>query len=261
MTARPAISIFITALLGSAGAAPATADPVFLQHGNSRRQDGGRLRAQALPLRFREIEAADDFILTSTTTLTSATFTGLVPQNASVADVVVEIYRVFPKDSDVTRTSGPPTFSTPQVPTRVNSPSDAAFASRDNAGAELVFPPATSAPSPLPTACSRAASIPSPTRHGRQRPVTGDEVQFDVSCSRPVFCWTPGSLFRAAGSTFHRRFSLVVGAQADHGRRHAFLAGSAGLDRDEDLDPDWFRVGTDIVGGQTPPTFNMTSLR
>jgi hypothetical protein len=37
---------------------------------------------------------------------------------------VVEIYRVFPKDSDVGRTSGPPTFSTPQVPTRANPPSD-----------------------------------------------------------------------------------------------------------------------------------------
>ena len=26
--------------------------------------------------------------------------------------------------------------------------------------------------------------------------------------------------------------------------------------RDEMLDPDWLRIGTDIVGGTTPPTFN-----
>jgi hypothetical protein len=26
--------------------------------------------------------------------------------------------------------------------------------------------------------------------------------------------------------------------------------------RDAGLDPDWLRVGTDIVGGTTPPTFN-----
>jgi hypothetical protein len=26
--------------------------------------------------------------------------------------------------------------------------------------------------------------------------------------------------------------------------------------RDEDLQPDWLRVGTDIVGGATPPTFS-----
>ena len=28
--------------------------------------------------------------------------------------------------------------------------------------------------------------------------------------------------------------------------------------RDQFLDPDWLRIGTDIVGGATPPTFNMT---
>jgi hypothetical protein len=26
--------------------------------------------------------------------------------------------------------------------------------------------------------------------------------------------------------------------------------------RNEDLAPDWLRIGTDIVGGTTPPTFN-----
>ena len=31
----------------------------------------------------------------------------------------MEIYRVFPNDSNTVRTSGAPTFSTPQVPTRV----------------------------------------------------------------------------------------------------------------------------------------------
>jgi len=28
--------------------------------------------------------------------------------------------------------------------------------------------------------------------------------------------------------------------------------------RDEALQPDWLRVGTDIVGGEMPPTFNAT---
>jgi hypothetical protein len=28
--------------------------------------------------------------------------------------------------------------------------------------------------------------------------------------------------------------------------------------RNADLDPDWLRVGTDVVGGTTPPTFNAT---
>ena len=74
-------------------------------------------------------------MLSTGTNITSATFTGLIPVGVALSDVknvVVEIYRVFPADSNVGRTSGPPTFSTSQVPTRVNSPSDVAFDSRDS---------------------------------------------------------------------------------------------------------------------------------
>src|SRR5262249_41110707 len=83
-----------------------------------------------------EIEAGDDFALPTGARINSASFVGLlVPGTGAptISQVVVEIYRVFPADSDVNRTSGPPTFSTPQVPTRVNSPSDVAFDSRDSA--------------------------------------------------------------------------------------------------------------------------------
>src|SRR5262249_631178 len=78
-----------------------------------------------------EIEAGDDFVLGSQTLITSASFVGLFVGGTgtpSISDLVVEMYRVFPNDSNVARTSGPPTFSTSQVPTRVNSPSDVAFA-------------------------------------------------------------------------------------------------------------------------------------
>src|SRR5215813_14464156 len=90
----------------------------------------------------QETESADDFVLTAQTAITSASFTGLVPSGVSlgnVSEVRVEIYRVFPKDSDVGRTSGPPTFSTSQVPTRVNSPSDVEFFDRDSADGNLTF--------------------------------------------------------------------------------------------------------------------------
>ena len=87
-----------------------------------------------------EIESADDFVLTSPTTLTSATFTGLIPLSGSLSDiqgVVVEIYRVFPNDSNVARTSGPPTFST--VAARSNARGTVAFATclRISAGLSL----------------------------------------------------------------------------------------------------------------------------
>src|SRR5262249_41547903 len=86
-----------------------------------------------------EIESADDFVLSTETQINSATFTGLIPTGATINQVVVEIYRVFPKDSNVGRTSGAPLFSTTQVPTRVNSPSDLAFNTRDSAAGELSF--------------------------------------------------------------------------------------------------------------------------
>ena len=86
-----------------------------------------------------EIESADDFVLTSTTSITGATFTGLLPAGFSIQQVVVEIYRVFPNDSDVGRTSGTPTFSTSEVPTRVNSPSDVELSDRDTASGNLSF--------------------------------------------------------------------------------------------------------------------------
>src|SRR5262249_33086888 len=89
-----------------------------------------------------EFESADDFVLTTETTIKHASFTGLLTGGATPKDVsnlVVEIYRVFPNDSDVGRTSGPPTFSTDRVPTRVNSPSDVALDSRDSEGHELNF--------------------------------------------------------------------------------------------------------------------------
>src|SRR5690349_19382838 len=72
---------------------------------------------------LNEIESADDFNLTKGVSINQATFTGLIPAGASISQVVVEIYRVFPKDS------GP--FDN-RVVTRNNSPSDVAFTTRDS---------------------------------------------------------------------------------------------------------------------------------
>src|SRR5205814_4504843 len=79
-----------------------------------------------------EIESADDFLITSNPTrITDVTFTGLIPANATINDVRVEIYRVFPNDSNTVRT--------PNVVTRINSPSDVAFADRSSTDGNLSF--------------------------------------------------------------------------------------------------------------------------
>src|SRR5215471_20905887 len=81
----------------------------------------GALSQRPSPGRI-ETETADDFFLTTTTVLTHATIFGLLPVGTplgNIRNVEVEIYHIFPLDSDVGRTSGPPLFSTPAVPTRV----------------------------------------------------------------------------------------------------------------------------------------------
>src|SRR5215471_20647957 len=66
-----------------------------------------------------QTETADDFILSECVLINEATFTGLLPMGASLTSinrVEIEIYHVFPVDSDTNRT--------PAVVTRMNSPSD-----------------------------------------------------------------------------------------------------------------------------------------
>ena len=135
-----------------------------------------------------EIELADDFILASETQVDHASFTGLLFHGGpgEIRQVVVEIYRVFPKDSDVGRTSGPPTFSTPQVPTRVNSPSDVAFDTRDSADGTLRV-----TVSVLDHAFAAANSVidgtnPIPDQATKgDGPVKGQEVRVDVVFDPP----------------------------------------------------------------------------
>ena len=115
-------------VLGCLFALPAAAaDPTFFNTGDPDGRMATATRPESAGGQF-EIELADDFILSKTTSITDATFTGMLTNRAplsSIGEVRVEIYRVFPKDSQV-----PPSM---KVPTRVNSPSDNAFRERDNA--------------------------------------------------------------------------------------------------------------------------------
>jgi hypothetical protein len=212
-----------------------------------------------------EIESADDFVLTSDTRLTSATFTGLLPTNAQLSDVVdvrVEIYRVFPKDSDVGRTSGPPTFSTPQVPTRVNSPSDVELADRSASANTLTFTPEilsstfTAANSVL-NGIHPLTGVPP----GGEGQVTGQEVQFNLNFSTPFTLAADHYFFVPQVQLSSGVFYWLSAPRPIVPPGTPFPPGFTDLQewiRNEDLAPDWLRVGTDIVGGSPAPTFNAT---
>jgi hypothetical protein len=205
-----------------------------------------------------EIETADDFILSSETRLSGASFTGLVPAGATPGQVVVEIYRVFPNDSDTGRTSGAPTFSTSQVPTRVNSPADNVFASRDSVGGGLTFTTAVAN-----TTFNAANSIQPGGIHakpdqttGGGGAVSGQEVRFDVTFPAPIDLPADHYFFIPQVQLSTGNFLWLSAAKPITGGTGAFTPDLQAWTRDSALDPDWLRAGTDIVGGATPPTFN-----
>ena len=203
-----------------------------------------------------EIEAGDDFVLGSRTSITGASFVGLfVPGSAgtpSVSQVIVEIYRVFPKDSDTVRT--------PKVPTRANSPSDVAFDSRDvtsTFNTNIVAATFTALNSVQP-----GGIHPSPLQTtGGNGPLTGQEVQLNVTFTSPFdlpadhYFFVPQVLLSNGGQFYWLSASRPITGPGTT----PFPPGVTDLQawtRDAALDPDWLRVGMDIVGGATPPAFN-----
>jgi hypothetical protein len=206
-----------------------------------------------------EIEAGDDFVLGSQTIINSASFVGLVVPGTSgtpsISQVVAEIYRVFPADSNTART--------PNVPTRVNSPSDVAFDSRDSGASDLTFSSTLLSASFTALNSVQPGGIhasPNQTTGGNG-PLTGQEVQINLTFSTP-FDLSPDHFF------FVPQVSLTNGGQfywlsasrpISGAGTTPFPAGVTDLQawtRDANLDPDWLRIGTDIVGGSPAPTFN-----
>jgi len=199
-----------------------------------------------------EIEAADDFILPFKTIINHGTFVGLIPLGVpltSIDSVDVEIYRVFPLDS-VNPPSG-------MAPTRVNSPSDDALDSRAsgsnlNFSASILNASFTASNSVL----NGINKIPNQTTGG-EGPRTGQEVLVNVNFSTP-FTLDPDHYFfvpqvhLTTGDFFWLSAARpIVGAGTT-----PFAPDLQAWIRNSNLDPDWLRVGTDIAGGTTPPTFN-----
>lgn len=201
-----------------------------------------------------EIETGDDFVLTAPTSITSASFVGLEVPGGTVQDVVVEIYRVFPNDSDTTRT--------PNVPTRVNSPSDVAFDSKDSGAGGLSF-----AESVLDPSFNVLNSVQPGGIHAKPNsltlgngPLSGEEVQLNVKFNTPFdlpadhYFFVPQVLLSSGQFYWLSASRPISGTGINGDPTTPFLPDLQSWTRDANLDPDWLRVGADIVGGGT--TFN-----
>jgi hypothetical protein len=247
-------------LLGCLVALPAVADPFFFSTGAPDAKMATATRPST-PGKF-EIESADDFVLTTTTSITSATFTGLLTGNMSVGEVRVEIYHVFPDDSDVGRTSGPPTFSTPQVPTRVNSPSDVELFDRDTASGNLTFMTRDLGTFTALNSVRPGGILPTPGQTtGGNGPISGEEFQFNVNFTTPFDLPADHYFFvpQVEVTDPNGDFFWLSAPRPIVPPGTAFPPGFTDLQswtRDQFLDPDWLRVGKDIVGGDAAPAFN-----
>ena len=242
-------------LLGAALATPAQAASFSFNTGAPDGKLGALSRRPAGAGKI-ETEAADDFGLQKTTIIKGATITGLVPTGtspASIVNVEVEIYHVFPLDS-----INPPSGN---VPSRANSPSDVEIdsATRDGSNGTLRF---------QATAIAASFSVANTVVNGIHKgpivatngegPATGEEVEISITFHEPIVLPAGHYFFRPEVELTSGDFlflsaprPIVAPGTVVAGDLQAWIRNSA-------LAPDWLRIGTDIIGGATPPTFNMT---
>jgi hypothetical protein len=185
--------------------------------------------------------------------ITQATFTGLLTAGASTADinrVEIEIYHVFPVDSDTSRT--------PAVPTRTNSPSDVEIddATRDSldnslSATAMVISPSFSVLNSVIDGINGA----NPLTHG-EGPVTGTEVTITVTFDPPILLTTDHYFFRPEVGLNNGNF-LWLSAPGPP----LFTGDLQSWIRNDNLFPDWLRIGTDITGqGPFNASFSLTGV-
>jgi hypothetical protein len=236
---------FVLGIAGLLFVVPAVAAPFFFSTGNP---DGliATLSRTASPGKL-ETETADDFVTTATTFITNATFIGLLPTGtplSSVHNVEIELYHVFPIDSTF-----PPDG---RVLTRVNSPSDNNFAAADGLSGQLSF--TTTLINPTFTALNSVINginaLPNQFTGG-EGPVTGEEVQFNITFNTPFVLGPDHVFFRpevdlgSAGDFLWLSAPKPIVAPGT-----PFAADLQTWIRNDGpgtIAPDWSRIGTDIT--------------
>jgi PEP-CTERM motif len=196
-----------------------------------------------------ETETADDFILTQSTRIDSATFTGLLPSGASLGSVTrveIEFYHVFPVDS-----TNPPSG---RVLTRANSPSDVEIgsATRDSSAGSLSFT-TTVLNSSFTVANTVISGIhPIPNQFtGGEGPKTGQEVLFNITFTTPVLLPADHYFFRPEVQLATGDFLWLSAPKPIVAPGTPFTPDLQSWIRNDGtgaLSPDWERIGTDVTG-------------
>ena len=248
------VHLFVSAVCLSCltAAVPATADTLLFSTGNPDGLLGSASRPSTVGR--AEVESADDFLFTSSTQITSATFTGLIPTASSVSRVVVEIYRVFPLDSDSART--------PNVLTRVNSPSDVAFDSRSSASSLSFSTTVLSSSFTVANSVVNAINKSPNQFTGGEGAVTGEEVRFNIAFSTPFNLPADHYFFVPQVELNTGDFLWLSSPRPIAASGTPFAPDLQSWIRDDpSLAPDWSRIGTDITHqGPFNASFSLTGV-
>jgi hypothetical protein len=243
MNKRFVITFIAAAAVAIFTATPAAADSYFFSTGNpngmigtlSRPASGGQIQT----------ETADDFILSRATMLNQATLTGLLPLGASLAsisDVEIEIYNVFPTGS-----ANPPSGN---VPSRVNSPSDNEIgsATRDGIAGSLSY--TSTLLNPKFTVANTVVNGINKKPHqftGGEGPATGEEVQISVIFNQPIVLGADHYFFRPEVQLTNGDFLWLSAPKPIVPPGTPFSPDLQTWIRNDNLAPDWLRIGTDIT--------------
>jgi hypothetical protein len=242
-------------IIGIGFATPAWAQRFFFSTGSP----DGKLGALTRPPSTGklETETADDFVLLETTAISQADITGIIVPSGNISRVEVELYHIFPQDSDTTRT--------PQVNTRMNSPSDVEIdaATRDSLAGTLSFS-STLLSGSFTVANSVVNNINKfPNQHtGGEEAKTGEEVAITIDFTTPIILPAGHYFFRPEVQVTGGDFLYLSAPRPIVSPGTSFPPGFTDLQawiRNANLAPDWSRIGGDIIGTNgVGPTFNMT---
>jgi hypothetical protein len=173
---------------------------------------------------------------------------------STISDVEIEIYNVFPTGS-----ANPPSGN---VPTRVNSPSDneIASATRDGSAGSLSYT------STLLNSRFRVANTvvnginKKPNQFtGGEGPATGEEVQIKVIFNQPIVLGANHYFFRPEVQLTTGDFLWLSAPKPIAPPGTPFSPDLQTWIRNDDLAPDWLRIGTDITHeGPFDASFSLT---
>ena len=215
----------------------------------------GALSRRASPGKL-ETETADDFILQQTTVITQAKIAGLVPLGTpleNIKEVEIEVYHVFALDS-----ANPPSGN---VPSRANSPSDVEIdsATRAKASGTLTFSAGALNASFFVgnTVVNGINKLPNNVTTNGEGPATGEEVEITITFTSPIILPQGHYFIRPEVLLTSGDFLYLSAARAIVPTGNPFVGDLQAWIRNSNLAPEWLRIGTDIIGGVTPPTFNM----